>query len=57
MSLLCPQTIHKCYQLALKVEEKGRRKQEQNNIGRGRGRDGRGHRGNFGGRSIYQRSH
>lgn len=28
LNLLCPDTIHKCYQLALKVEEKLKRRQE-----------------------------
>ena len=36
LNLLCPNTVHKCYQLTLKVEAKLKRRQEQNNRGRGR---------------------
>lgn len=52
LRLLCPSTVHKCYQSALKVEEKSKKKQEKSNKGRGRGRDGRGHRGSYGGRGL-----
>ena len=51
ISLWTPTTVHKCFQLALKVEDKNRRKQDSNSRGRGRGRDSRGHRGGYGGRS------
>lgn len=36
LQLLSPNTVAKCYQLALKVEEKIKRRQENNNRGRGR---------------------
>ncbi|XP_059064780.1 uncharacterized protein LOC131856855 [Cryptomeria japonica] len=44
--------VHKCYQMALKVEEKFKKKQDRNNRGRGRFQKGRGPfrgRGNSGG--------
>ena len=52
ISLWAPTTVQKCFQLALKVEEYNKRRQESNpkNRGRGRGR-GRGfHRGGYRGR-------
>ena len=36
LQLLSPNTIGKCYQLALKVEDKIKRRQENNNRSRGR---------------------
>ena len=56
MSLVTPKIVHKCYQMALKVEEKGKRKQDHTSKNRGRGRDSRGHRGSYGGRSNDIRS-
>lgn len=55
MSLVTPKTVHQDYQIGLKVEEKGKRKQDQTSKNRGRGRDGRGHRGSYGGRSNDSR--
>lgn len=45
MTLLSPKIVHQCYQLAIKIECKSRRKQDQTSKSRGRGRDQRGHRG------------
>ena len=47
ISLWAPTTVHKCFQLALKVEERNKKRQESNsNRGRGRGF----HRGGYKGR-------
>ncbi|XP_059074805.1 uncharacterized protein LOC131874884 [Cryptomeria japonica] len=52
LNLHTPGNVHKCYQLALKVEENFKKKQDQNNRGKGRFQKGRGPfrgRGNNGG--------
>lgn len=52
LSLFTLTTLHSCYQMAIKVEEKLKKKEDSNTRGKGRGRDSRGgHRGGFGGRS------
>lgn len=35
LSLFCPQSVHQCYQMATKIEDKQKRRGEQNNRGRG----------------------
>lgn len=47
---MIPRIVHQCFQLALKVEEKLKKKHDASTQGRGRGRDGIGHRGNYDGR-------
>ena len=42
LNLLCPDMVHKCYQLELKVEAKLKRRQEKDSKGRGRNQRGRG---------------
>ena len=42
-----PTNFYKCYQLALKIEEKNRKKGDPNFRGRGGGRDQREHRGRY----------
>ena len=42
LTLVTIESIHKCYQLALKIEEKQERKGEQSSIGRGNSFRGRG---------------
>ena len=49
MVLLSPKTVHQCYQLALKIEERSKRKQDQSSKGRDKGRDQRDQRGQCGG--------
>lgn len=56
MALLSPKTVHQCYQLAIKIEERNKRKHDQSSKGRGRGRDQRGQRGGYQGRGGDQRS-
>lgn len=56
INLWTPTTMHKCFQLALKVKEKNKKKQDSNPRGRGRGRDSTRHRGGYGGRSSEPRS-
>ena len=43
-TLLNPKIVHQCYQLAIKIEEKNKRKHDQSSKGIGRGRDHRGYR-------------
>ena len=43
MALLSPKTVHQCYQLAIKIEERNKRKHDHSSKGRGKGRDQRGH--------------
>lgn len=50
INIMAPDTMHKCFQLALRVEDKIKRSGEQNNRGRG-GRNFRG-RGGFGRRNV-----
>ena len=59
MDLLSPKTVHQCYQLAIKIEERSKRKQDQASKGRGKGRDQRdqrGQRGGYQGRGNDQRN-
>ena len=48
--------VHQFYQISLKMEEKGKRKQDWTSKNRGRGRDSKGNRGSYGDRSNYSRS-
>ena len=56
MTLLSPKTVHQCYQLAINIEERSKRKQDQASKSRGKGRDQRGHRGGYQGRGTEQRN-
>ena len=52
-----PHYYKKCFQLALKVEERNKKKQDSCIKGRGKGRDARGtYRGGYGGRTSDTRS-
>jgi hypothetical protein len=55
MSLVNFKIIHKLYQMALNIEEKSKRKQE-NSKGKGEGKYSRGQRGGYGGRSFESRT-
>ncbi|XP_059068892.1 uncharacterized protein LOC131859313 [Cryptomeria japonica] len=54
MSMVIPRTVDECFQMALRAEEKLRRRGDQNYRGKG-GRNNRGRR-NFGGRNQFQKS-
>ena len=52
ISLWTPTIVHKCYKLALKVEEENKKEQDSTSKGRGKGKDYGGHRGGYKGRST-----
>ena len=56
LSLWAPTTVQRCHQLALKVEEKNKRKGDSNFKDRGKGRNKRGQRGGYQGRGSERKN-
>ena len=56
LSLWAPTTIQRCHQLALKVEEKNKRKGDSNFKDRGKGRNQKNQRGGYQGKGSDQKS-
>ena len=56
LRLWAPTIVQRCHQLALKVEEKNKRKEDSNFKDRGKGRNQRGKRGGYQGRGSEQKN-